>query len=390
MSEFDCDHIIKYWDAFLERVRRAAAGTTGTPSWCGCVGQPHQQSAARCRRPHTPLPFLPANDCCMRPLQRAQCGAACKQPARVKHPSAPPPPPGPQGRLFIVMEFAAGGNLYEYVRAHPGPLPEDLVWRLAAQVGGAVGFGSGLYAQAVGCAGPVALLWRPRPKPCRPEQPCAARAPPRCCWACAPCTPPACCTATSRRQTSSWTRGSTRRSGTWGWPRLGGGGWGMRGWGPGEVGSVWGPGVGFGGGSLRPPPRPPLRPAQILSAQTAFAKSVVGTPYYLSPELCEDRPYNDKSDVRRRRSRGPGGGGRAAGAVVGPAAGGGRRARQRKGRGGSRTAQQRAEERPLHTHKPKRAHPHPNAPTHPPTHTHTHARVRPAPPPILPRSGRLA
>jgi hypothetical protein len=96
MSEFDCDHIIKYWDAFLERVRRAAAGTTGTPSWCGCVGQPHQQSAARCRRPHTPLPFLPANDCCMRPLQRAQCGAACKQPARVKHPAAPPPPRAPR------------------------------------------------------------------------------------------------------------------------------------------------------------------------------------------------------------------------------------------------------------------------------------------------------
>lgn len=23
----------------------------------------------------------------------------------------------------------------------------------------------------------------------------------------------------------------------------------------------------------------------------------IGTPYYLSPELCEDRPYNRKSDV---------------------------------------------------------------------------------------------
>ena len=24
---------------------------------------------------------------------------------------------------------------------------------------------------------------------------------------------------------------------------------------------------------------------------------MVGTPYYLSPEICEDKPYNDKSDV---------------------------------------------------------------------------------------------
>ncbi len=28
-----------------------------------------------------------------------------------------------------------------------------------------------------------------------------------------------------------------------------------------------------------------------------FAKTIVGTPYYLSPELCEDKPYNEKSDV---------------------------------------------------------------------------------------------
>ena len=38
-------------------------------------------------------------------------------------------------------------------------------------------------------------------------------------------------------------------------------------------------------------------PAQILSTNTNFAKTIVGTPYYLSPELCEDKPYNEKSDV---------------------------------------------------------------------------------------------
>lgn len=39
------------------------------------------------------------------------------------------------------------------------------------------------------------------------------------------------------------------------------------------------------------------RNAQILSNNTNFAKTIVGTPYYLSPELCEDKPYNEKSDV---------------------------------------------------------------------------------------------
>jgi serine/threonine protein kinase len=35
----------------------------------------------------------------------------------------------------------------------------------------------------------------------------------------------------------------------------------------------------------------------VLDSSTAFANSLVGTPYYLSPELCADLPYRDKSDV---------------------------------------------------------------------------------------------
>ena len=37
--------------------------------------------------------------------------------------------------------------------------------------------------------------------------------------------------------------------------------------------------------------------ARALSDGSQFAHSLVGTPYYLSPELCEDKPYNEKSDV---------------------------------------------------------------------------------------------
>ena len=35
----------------------------------------------------------------------------------------------------------------------------------------------------------------------------------------------------------------------------------------------------------------------MLSTQTSFAHTIVGTPYYLSPELCSDKPYDDKSDM---------------------------------------------------------------------------------------------
>mmetsp|Transcript_29248 Transcript_29248/g.52279 ORF Transcript_29248/g.52279 Transcript_29248/m.52279 type:complete len:621 (+) Transcript_29248:1233-3095(+) len=37
--------------------------------------------------------------------------------------------------------------------------------------------------------------------------------------------------------------------------------------------------------------------AKVLSNTAAYAHTMVGTPYYLSPELCEERPYNAKSDV---------------------------------------------------------------------------------------------
>ena len=37
--------------------------------------------------------------------------------------------------------------------------------------------------------------------------------------------------------------------------------------------------------------------AKLLETSTAFAQTFVGTPYYLSPELCADQPYRDKSDV---------------------------------------------------------------------------------------------
>lgn len=35
----------------------------------------------------------------------------------------------------------------------------------------------------------------------------------------------------------------------------------------------------------------------MLSASTRFAQTLVGTPYYLSPEMCEGAPYDERSDV---------------------------------------------------------------------------------------------
>ena len=36
--------------------------------------------------------------------------------------------------------------------------------------------------------------------------------------------------------------------------------------------------------------------AKLLDTSAAFAQTIVGTPYYLSPELCADQPYGDRSD----------------------------------------------------------------------------------------------
>jgi len=37
--------------------------------------------------------------------------------------------------------------------------------------------------------------------------------------------------------------------------------------------------------------------AKVLQHNVNFARTMVGTPYYLSPEMCEEKPYNDKSDI---------------------------------------------------------------------------------------------
>jgi len=37
--------------------------------------------------------------------------------------------------------------------------------------------------------------------------------------------------------------------------------------------------------------------AKVLKGTSELAKTAIGTPYYLSPEICENRPYNNKSDV---------------------------------------------------------------------------------------------
>ncbi|XP_064608528.1 serine/threonine-protein kinase Nek1-like isoform X2 [Liolophura sinensis] len=37
--------------------------------------------------------------------------------------------------------------------------------------------------------------------------------------------------------------------------------------------------------------------AKVLNSTVELARTCIGTPYYLSPEICENKPYNNKSDV---------------------------------------------------------------------------------------------
>ncbi len=37
--------------------------------------------------------------------------------------------------------------------------------------------------------------------------------------------------------------------------------------------------------------------ARVLKSTGELARTAIGTPYYLSPEICESQPYNNKSDI---------------------------------------------------------------------------------------------
>ncbi|ELU00045.1 hypothetical protein CAPTEDRAFT_106738 [Capitella teleta] len=37
--------------------------------------------------------------------------------------------------------------------------------------------------------------------------------------------------------------------------------------------------------------------SKVLNSTVELARTCIGTPYYLSPEICENKPYNNKSDV---------------------------------------------------------------------------------------------
>ena len=37
--------------------------------------------------------------------------------------------------------------------------------------------------------------------------------------------------------------------------------------------------------------------SKVLSSESGYAHTAIGTPYYLSPEICNENPYNEKSDI---------------------------------------------------------------------------------------------
>lgn len=39
-----------------------------------------------------------------------------------------------QGKLYICMEYASGGNLHTFINRQKQKLPEELIWRLFVQV----------------------------------------------------------------------------------------------------------------------------------------------------------------------------------------------------------------------------------------------------------------
>jgi hypothetical protein len=41
-----------------------------------------------------------------------------------------------QGKLYIITEYAGNGNLHDYIKKQKQRLPEDMIWKLFAQVPG--------------------------------------------------------------------------------------------------------------------------------------------------------------------------------------------------------------------------------------------------------------
>lgn len=48
---------------------------------------------------------------------------------------APPTFAVAQGKLYIITEYAANGNLHDYIKKQKSRLTEDLIWKLYIQVG---------------------------------------------------------------------------------------------------------------------------------------------------------------------------------------------------------------------------------------------------------------